>query len=225
MSTDRDDAGGDELARVSDDAEEFIDKARLRSLFDARDGAAEAIRKSSLRTFEIRHRRDSDAAAAEIERAVDEHVRQAVLAYVLEAEPLLKNTSDGQDLWEDAGLGPIPLPSRPPAAGWDSVPSRMVEGVPTGWVDEARGVVHLPGVAHFVNIETPFTVRWRGFAGGGGAGRGDDYAERAAQMSVPQSMSEDVFRKLNGLLADLGIGIKAEVSGNGEASYDYSDLI
>jgi hypothetical protein len=223
MSADRDDAG-DELARVSDDAEEFIDKARLRSLFEARDEAAEAIRGSSLRTFEIRRRRDSDAAEAEIERAVDEHVRSAVTAYVLEAEPLLQNTSDGQNLWQDAGLAPVPLPDAP-AAGWDSVPSRTVEGVPGRWVDEARGVIRLPGIAHFVNIETPFTVRWSGFADGAGLNRGSDYAEREAQMTLPQSTSEDVFRVLNKLLADLGIGIEAELDEDGEASYDYSDLI
>jgi hypothetical protein len=208
MTADGDDR--DELASVSEDAADMIDKARLRSLFDARDEAAEAIRKSALRTFEIRHRRDSSAPEAEIERAVDEHVRQAVLAYVLEAEPLLKNTEVGEDVWEDAGLAPVPLPDAP-AAGWDSVPSREVKGVPAGWVDAARGVVRLPGVAHFVSLETPFTVRWSGFAGGG---RGDDYAERSTQMTLPRGTSEDVFRKLNGLLADLGIGLEAEIVGD-----------
>jgi hypothetical protein len=34
------DDDGDELARITEDAEAFVDKARLRSLFDARDTAA-----------------------------------------------------------------------------------------------------------------------------------------------------------------------------------------
>jgi hypothetical protein len=51
MSADRDDAGDDELARVVEDAEEFINKARLRSLFDARDeAAAEVVRGPFRRT-------------------------------------------------------------------------------------------------------------------------------------------------------------------------------
>jgi hypothetical protein len=221
MSADRDDAGGDELARVSDDAEEFIDKARLRSLFEARDEAAEAIRESSIQEVDLRRRGESKQDA---ETIVDEHVRSAVTAYVLEAEPLLKNTDAGEEVWADAGLTPVRLPPRPEAE-WEGATSRTVRNVRDGLVDEARDAIRLPGVGHYVRSSTPFVVEWRGFVKSPGLSRGTENGVRTATATIPRGVSEDVFRTLNKLLADLGIGIEAEVAGDDEASFDYSDLI
>lgn len=214
MSSDHAD-DGDELASVSEDADDYIDKARLRSLFEARDEAAEAIRESSLRQFEIERQYGDDTDAAMI---IDEHVRQSVLAYVLEAEPLLQNTDAGQEVWEDAGLAPVALPS-PPSAEWDGDPSMKVNGVPNGMLDLGRNIVHVPGIGHYVSLDTPFTVVWSGFTHGGGV------TERKRKITLSRATSEDVFRTINELLADLGIGIDAEAASNEEVSYDYSDLI
>jgi hypothetical protein len=220
MSADRED-GGDELARVSGDVEEFIDRARLRSLFAARDEAAESIREASIQEVELRRRHGESTRDART--IVDENIKSAVTAYALEAEPLLKNTTEGEEVWEDAGLKPVRIPSRP-EAGWTGATSRTVYNVRDGLIDEARDVIRLPGVGHYVNAESPFRVKWTGFTDGSGS-RGSDHATRTATAAIPRATSEDVFRTLNKLLADLGVGLEAEVDEDDEASYDYSDLI
>jgi len=196
-----------------------------RSLFDARDEAAEAIRDSPLQSFRRRERADGDAADGEIDRVVDEAVRQAVTAYVLEAEPLLQNTEAGQEVWHDAGLQPAAL--EPPASiPWDDEPSYEVGGVPESLVDEKNDVIRVPGVAHYVSLETPFSVTWTGQADTVAHRRhATERVEEPTLMTLPRSTSEGVFRATNKLLADLGIGIDAEVAADDEASFDYSDLL
>jgi 5'-deoxynucleotidase YfbR-like HD superfamily hydrolase len=47
----------------------------------------------------------------------------------------------------------------------------------------------------------------------------------AFDLAMPRRVSEDVFRAINKLLADLGIGLDAEAIEDEECSYDYSDLL
>lgn len=209
---------GDELARVTEDAAEFVDKARLRSLFEARDEAAEAIREATLHEIELEERGHDEAT-----QVVDEHVRTNVMAYVLECEPLLKNTEAGAEYWNDYSLGPMRLPDSPPTdRNWEVGPTRTVY-LGDRWIDEGSGTILIPGIGAFVNLPSPIQVEWTGTVH---PYTGETESEAVTEnYPVPRAISEDVFRAINRLLADLGIGLEAEAAEDGEASYDYSDLI
>jgi hypothetical protein len=209
---------GDELARVTEDAAEFVDKARLRSLFEARDEAAEAIREATLHEIELEERGHDEAT-----QVVDEHVRTNVMAYVLECEPLLRNTDAGTEYWAGYSLGPVPLPSRPEAGvAWDMQPSRTVH-VDDKWLTKSRDCIQIPGIGAFVALPSPIRIDWSGPVRKHGT---NTQSETVSQKyPVPKEISEDVFRAINRLLADLGIGLDAEAIEDGEASYDYADLI
>mgnify|MGYP006876368906 FL=1 len=90
---------------------ELLERSRLEALFEARAMAAQAIRESealyeSLGTH-ISRQRAADLAA--------EKVRASVVAYGLEAEPLLR-TEAGQYYYQAAKLGTISVPQIPPLA-------------------------------------------------------------------------------------------------------------
>lgn len=210
---------GDELARITEDAEAFVDKARLRSLFEARDEAAQAIRDAPLQQVQVETKGVD-------KQVVDKHVRAAVTAYVLECEPLLQNTAAGLDYWQSYDVGPIRLPRSPPSdTAWEMGPDRTVVGVPDGLVDEGADAIAIPGIRQYVSLPSPITIKWAGIAESPGCNRGTEDATEPSQITIPRGVSEDVFRALNRLLADLGIGLDAEAIEDGEASYDYSDLI
>jgi hypothetical protein len=218
--TDADD--GDELARITEDAEAFVDKARLRSLFDARDTAAEAIQEATL----TKHRLAAKRSVAESEQLVDEHVRAAVTTYVLECEPLLQNTSTGLEYWQSYEVGPVHLPPYPPSdTAWEMGPDRTVVGVPAGLIDADRDVIEIPSIRQYVNLPSPIRLRWSGLVESPGFDRGTEDGAETTNISMPRDASEDVFRAINKLLADLGVGLDAETIEDDEASYDYSDLL
>lgn len=213
---------GDELVQAADGVDEFIDKARVRSLFQARDEAADAVRRARIREHELGKTRPADEAR----RIINESVRANVAAYVLEAEPLLKNTSTGLNYWQSYEVGPIRLPRRCPAnVEWEGRPSRTVHDVPDGLLDEGRTTIAVPGIRHFVRLPSPLTVEWSGLVQSAGLNRGTGAEQKTVDVAMPRRVSEDVFRAINKLLADLGIGLDAEAIEDGEASYDYSDLL
>ncbi len=209
-----------EIADIGESAEEFTEKNRLRSLFEARDQAAQAIREAPLREYEIQQYQ----APKEI---VDEHVRAAVTAYTLECEPLFKNTNDGLRYWKQYDLPAIQLPkAEPDEVKSDKIGPNVrnieIEGVSDSIFDRENLKIKMTGIESYVTLRSPIKIHWQGY---GELGYRRKRLEATTTMGVPRSLSEDVFRATNKLLADLNIGLDAEQIEDSEASYDYSDLL
>lgn len=209
-----------EIADIGESAEEFTEKNRLRSLFEARDQAAQAIREAPLREYEIQQYR----ATKEI---VDEHVRAAVTAYTLECEPLFKNTNDGLRYWKQYDLPAIQLPkAEPDEIKSDKIGPNVrnieIEGVSDSIFDRENLKIKMTGIESYVTLRSPIKIHWQGY---GELGYRQKRLEATTTMGVPRSLSEDVFRATNKLLADLDIGLDAEQIEDEEVSFDYSDLI
>jgi len=77
---------------VAEDVEAFMDKARLRSLFEARDKASEAIRDSSIKKLQAREKGATQQLANSV---VNDRIAACVRAYIAECEPLVRNTESG----------------------------------------------------------------------------------------------------------------------------------
>jgi len=213
---------GDETAAVGESAEELTEKSRLKSLFTSRDEAAKAIRDAPLQEFEVPS------------QAVDEYVQSAVTAYVLECEALFQNTETGLEYWTDYPLQSIPLPRSPPdelvsTGPMSSAPVGVqvqdirLPSVPDSMIDDDNWRIELTGIAAYIRLPSPIKIRWIGHKSTGFTGESID--TKTTTMRVPRTLSETVFRATNNLLADLDIGLDAEQATDGEASYDYSDLL
>jgi len=218
MSSDRTpDEAPDEAVRVDDEVTDMVDRARLTALFDAREQAAEAIRDAPLQRVEMRQAGQPPAVVAE-------HVRSAVTAYVLEAEPLFQNTEEGRELWRSSRVGPIPLTDPSKGVEWYEPPDATVINVRDELVRDDHILV--PGIGTYVSLPSPIEVVWEGEESvtyrRGNATK--DRQERA-EVRPPVEVSEAVFRASNRLLADIGLGLEAETVEDGEVSFDYSDLI
>jgi hypothetical protein len=210
----------DEIANIGESAEELTERNRLQSLFDARDQAAEAIREAPLREYEIQRYQ----APKEV---IDEHVRAAVTAYALECEPLFKNTNEGLRYWKQYDLPGIQLPEAEPDEIQNdkigpNVRNIEIEGVPDSMFDRQNLKIKMTGIESYVTLRSPIKIHWSGY---GEHGYRLQRREVTTTMGVPRSLSEDVFRATNKLLADLNIGLDAEQIEDSEASYDYSDLL
>jgi hypothetical protein len=212
----------DETAAVGESAEELTEKSRLKSLFTARDEAAKAIRDAPLREYEVP------------KQAVDEHVQSAVTAYVFECEALFQNTETGRDYWTNYTLQPISLPRSAPDELVESGPLNSVPvgaqvrdidvvRVPESMINEDDWRIELAGIGDYVCLPSPIKIRWVGHGSPGFIGESID--TETTQINIPRTLSEDVFRATNNLLADLDIGLDAEQATDKEASYDYSDLL
>lgn len=216
-------------AAVNESAEEFVDKARLKSLFEAREEAGKAIREAPLTEYQLELSRERIPPAV-----IEQHVRSAVTAYVLECEPLFKNTQTGLAYWQNYDFINIELPKTPPKkfqvdenAPSSSLPPRVkkreIIGVSDDIVDWQNGYIDVTGVRTYLELPSPVKCRWTGWATVG-VGRKKKKTE-VTTFGVPRRVSEAVFRTTNKLLADLDIGLDVEKARDGEASYDYSDLI
>lgn len=192
MSADADD-GREAQLEGAENVEEFLTKNRLRSLFEARDTAAEAIRTASLKQMELREKGQPPAAA---KRVVGEHVHETVRAYCLECEPLLRNTEAGRQLLHEEEIETITLPL-------------------------GKGTRTIRGIADFIQTRT-FVVEAtdRSFDENGMV-----IEDKQETVTIPRSASEAAYRKLNTLLADLGIGLDAEVETDDVAEFEYTDLL
>lgn len=215
-------SGVDEVAEIGESAEEFTEKNRLKSLFDAKDRARDAIREAPLKEYEARRQ-------AVDPQTIDEHVRSAVAAYVLECEALFQNTEKGQEYWHEYQFTPITLPQSAPRSiqtdtfGPD-VKGMDIIGIPDSMINENQQI-EVVGIGSYISLPSPIKMQWVGFASDGCLSRGSNQNVVTQTIGVPRFLSEDVFRATNKLLADLGIGIDAEKIENGEVSFDYSDLI
>jgi hypothetical protein len=210
----------DEFAVVSESTEQFMEQSRLRSLFDARDKAAQAIRDATMREQELRRKTPRATLL------VDEHVRAAVTAYVLECEPLYQNTELGQEYWVEYRFEPVTLAIAPPdevTTSGRGYKSREILGLPEGVLEENR-VLSVTGIQEYLALPSPITVRWTGTQDGP-LSSGRSTVTATTELGAPRILSESVFRATNQLLADLDIGIDAERQSGGEAQFDYSDLL
>lgn len=191
MSSSSDDR---DTARLNgdDDIESFTTKSRLRSLFAARDDAATAIREASMKELQLQERGASKKQATHI---VDKHVRENVRAYVYECEPLLQNTPSGLQLYKNQPLHTVTLPTGPNV-------DVQVNGETVA--DGAYAVNGIEGYIEYTGAtvdESKLQLTENGMAKAG----------NSYTISPPRGLSEAVFRALNTLLADLGIGLEAEI--------------
>jgi len=177
---------------AGEDIEQFTTKSRLRSLFQARDDAAEAISNASMKELQLQERNVDEKHA---KRIVDKHVRESVRAYVYECEPLLQNTDIGLDLYQNQPLHTVSLPS-----GEDTTVQINGETVD----DEAYAVNGIRGYIEYTGATVDRSKIE--LTDNGMQSRSDSYT-----IAPPRGLSESVFRSLNTLLADLGIGLEAEI--------------
>lgn len=216
--------------------EELLERSRLEALFEARARAAEAIRESealyeSLGT-QISRQRAADLAA--------EKVRASVVAYGLEAEPLLR-TEAGQHYYHGATLGSISVPQVPPLATsqqhlWEpvdrpgdvSVRDITLHDVPEDHIkrsdDGLPSSITVLGISGLLDLPSPITITYElasefFFSGG------HDTSPRHRQLYMDQRISAQGFRLINQLLEDLSIMLPVRKKGSDEAEGKYEDLI
>jgi hypothetical protein len=213
----------DEIAVVADGIDEFIDKARYKMLFDARQEAAATLRE--LPAQQVAAHRNT-RSSADADSYVASNFRAAVQAYIYEAEPLFKNTDAGGEKWDSAEIGPVPLRKCVPGVEWPTVDSF-----------EAG---QLPGTASIITDPTPALVLdgIRGYLDFDGApvqihkteeldrrGNATKEASERHEIIPTPALSRQAFRITNDLLSELGIGLEAETEGDSEARADYSDVL
>lgn len=188
----------DNTARINgdDDIESFTTKNRLRSLFEARDDAATAIREASMKELQLQERGVTPENAT---RIVDKHVRESTRAYVYECEPLLRNTNIGLNLYQNQPLDTIPLPQS------DGATTVQIDGETI-----EDGVYSIHGIQDYIKFTgATVTKQKTQMTDKGITSQSSEYT-----ITPPRELSESVFRSLNTLLADLGIGLEAEVDGD-----------
>ncbi len=213
MSSDAGDNSPADRAIVADSAEEYTDKSRLRSLFEARDAASQAIRKASMQEMQIRVERGISERAAR--NVVNSNVRESVSAYVLECEPLLRNSEDGRELLNSTHIHDWRIPGdRHEYDNWEVVDNTVTV------VDDS--LIRIVGLENYLSMSSVTTRHFQTVK------KHDGYhkQEELVSHTVSRKVSEKVFRELNLLMADLGIGLEAErEDADKVAEYDYSDLI
>jgi hypothetical protein len=213
MSIERD---GDDTTEtiVAEDVEAFIDKSRLRSLFDARDKASEAIRDASLKKLQARERGATRQLANSV---VNDRIAACTRAYVAECEPLLRNTESGRELLHNTEITSFHVPYEHNGKEF----SRIVD-TPCGEVDGREITLH--GLDQYLKFDS-CTVEY-GETSLKETDKGiEPQPPTTTQIPLPVRLSESIFRELNDLLAGLNIGLQAETDDDEEVSFDYSDLI
>lgn len=207
------DSDSADRAIVADSAEEYTDKSRLRSLFEARDAASQSIRNATMNQLQMRVERNVDEQNAA--NIVDSHVRENVVAYVLECEPLLRNSEDGRQLLDNERIHDWRIPGhRHEYENWEIVGNRNhVIG---------DDLVRIVGLEHYLALDSVTTRHYQTVKRHDGYQNEEEFVDHV----VSRQVSERVFRELNLLMADLGIGLEAErEDGDNVAEIDYSDLI
>jgi hypothetical protein len=212
MSIDRDDDTTETI--VAEDVEAFIDKARLRSLFEARDKASEAIRDSSIKKLQAREKGATQQLANSV---VNDRIAACTRAYIAECEPLLRNTETGRELLYDAEITSFHVPYQ-----YDGKQFSQIVDLPCGEADGREITLH--GLDQYLRFdgatveygETSLEETDKGL---------QPQPPTTTQIPLPVRLSESIFRELNDLLAQLNIGLQAETDDDEEVSFDYSDLI
>jgi len=212
MSIDRDDDTTETI--VAEDVEAFIDKARLRSLFEARDKASEAIRDSSIKKLQAREKGATQQLANSV---VNDRIAACVRAYIAECEPLLRNTESGRELLHDTEITSFHVPYQ-----YDGKQFSQIVDTPCGEADGREITLH--GLDQYLRFDGA-TVEY-GEMSLEETDKGlQPQPATTTTIPMPVQLSVSVFRDLNDLLAQLDIGLQAETESDDVAEYDYSDFI
>lgn len=227
----------DARVTLEDDELALTDKRRIRQLFDAREEAADALREAPMNRHELRERTQGKPIDPEL--ILREVVASAVKTYALEADALFRRTDTGWGYWTDTTLpvwtlNPSPqVHERPP--GYRDRPGHKrrkssnwevdIEIADTGELPTNGTTVRLEGVRDFVHLSVPtrvaVDVRWELELR---SATNTETTTRTVDVAPPVEVSETVFRCVNDLLADVGIGLEAEVTDD-DPDWDYSDLV
>jgi len=198
----------------AEDIEGYMDKQRLKSLFEARNKAAEAIRDASLNQLKAQERGASHKLAQSI---VTDRIDSCVRAYVAECEPLLRNTDAGQQLLYDNEITTFTVPYQ-----YNGRMFSQVVDLPCGELDGRE--ITLNGLDEYLRFDGVTAEYGEISLEETPNGLQPQQPERT-EIPLPTRLSESVFRELNQLLADLDVGLQAETQSDDVAEYDYSDLI
>ncbi len=216
----------DEIAVVADGIDEYIDKARYKMLFDARQEAAAKLR--SVPDDKVGAQNSMGDAGGDA--FVSASVRAAVNTYIHEAEPLFRNTEVGTAAWEDAGIASVPLESCIPDLPVESSnvtdfeAKRLPEGVE---IHHQRNGPELlvRGVGAFTEFDGgSIHAEWEEELD-----RRNPNATKSDEGTVSiiptVKHSRGAFRATNALLSELGVGLEAETEEEKGAEWtsDYRD--
>ena len=207
---------GDEWEFKPTHTEELLERSRLEALFEARAMAAQAIRESEA-LYESLGTQISRQRAANLSA---EKVRSSVVAYGLEAEPLLR-TEAGQHYYHGATLGSITVPQVPPLAAsqqylWEpvdrpgdvSVRNITLHDVPKDRIkrsDDGLPIsITVLGISGLLDLPSPITLTYE-LASEFFFSDGHDTSPRHRQLYMDQRISAQGFRLINQLVEDLSI--------------------
>jgi hypothetical protein len=198
----------------AEDVEAYMDKARLRSLFEARDKANEAIRDASLNQLKAQERGASHQLAQSI---VNDRIAACVRSYIAECEPLLRNTDAGRKLLYDTEITTFNVPYRHNGQTFSEIVN-----LPCGEADGRE--ITITGLDQYLRFNE-CTVEYGTNNLEITANGLEPQPATTTTIPMPVQLSVSVFRDLNDLLAQLDIGLQAETESDDVAEYDYSDFI
>jgi hypothetical protein len=196
------------------DVEAYMDKQRLKSLFEARNKAAESIRDASLNSLKAQERGASPELAQQI---VNNRIAACVRAYISECEPLLRNTETGRQLLYDDEVASFTVPYQKGGKTFTEIVD-----LPAGEIDGRE--VTLCGLDQYLRFDS-CTVKYGRASFTQKTGGFEREPALTKQIPMPVRLSESIFRELNDLLAQLDIGLSAETDDDEEVDFDYSHLI
>jgi hypothetical protein len=199
---------------VAEDIEGYMDKQRLKSLFDARNKAAESIRDASLNRLKAQERGASHELAQSI---VNDRIASCVRAYIAECEPLLRNTETGRKLLYDEEVATFSVPYQKGGKTFTEILD-----LPAGEADGRTITLH--GLDQYLRFNHA-TVKYGRASFEQNKGGFEPEPALTKNIPMPVRLSESIFRELNDLLAQLDIGLSAETNDDESVDFDYSDLI
>jgi hypothetical protein len=209
----------DETIFVADSVDEFVERTRHKQLLEAKETAADALRKSP------------QVRAQAGERAARESVRRAVEGFVLEAESLFRRTDEGRTLWREPQIDTVPLTdvvelgeTLESGEDFEGVADARAKGDIRTRQAGGQWVVDVIGVAQYFElqesrIEVTYDVAMNR--------RGGPTSQRTttARPSTPIDTSREVFRATNALLDALDLGVRMSADDSGTVESDYSSLL
>jgi hypothetical protein len=198
----------------AEDIEGYMDKQRLKSLFDARNQAATAIRDASLNQLKCQERGASHKLAQNI---VTDRIDACVRAYVSECEPLLRNTDAGQELLYNNEITTFTVPRH-----YNGRLFSQVVDLPCGELDGRE--ITINGLDEYLRFDG-VTAEYGEISLEETSNGLEPQPPERTEIPLPARLSESVFRELNQLLADLDIGLSAETQEETEYEMQYDDLL
>lgn len=150
---------------------DYCTQRRLNAIYDARDDVP-AVEKNAAE-LHIRQGESREIVALA--------VRKAVLHYVMELEPLLREYDEGDEYWDDEDLGTIRFP-------------------------EADAEIHVVGLQEYVDL--PDTVSASYLTQQDDVFHGPRTAQAVDRKPVPKRISMAAYRKCNQFMQDARIGLE-----------------